>query len=154
MAMAPVEIRRSKSYRLWSIAVPLLGIVALAFYDSVVLGFFVVLGIAVLSSDLKQFVTDPPVVLVLKESGLRIEHGEVESTEIPWQDIEETGVSHVGKRGRSLTIKFRQPEKYLNKFTRALLVFSSFHMSVSVEGLQYSPREVLQLVEDARRAHA
>jgi len=80
--MTSVEIRKSKSERLWSIAGPLLGVVALAFTSSAYVGLLalavVAAGVAIFSGNLNQFVRDRPVVLALGESGVSIKQGYVQ----------------------------------------------------------------------------
>jgi hypothetical protein len=158
MAMTSIEIRKSKSERFWSVAGPSLGIAVLAFAASVYVGLLVVAVVVacavVFSGDLKQFVSNQPVVLVLDEAGVGIKRGHFSNIVIPWQNIEELGLSHGRGGATMLTIRVREPEKYLNRFMRANLVLSRFHISVAISGLEYCPREVVQKIEAGREAHA
>ena len=75
--MTSVEIRKSKSERLWSIAGPLLGVVALAFTSSAYVGLLalavVAAGVAIFSGNLNQFVRDTYAALYDEASNSRAE---------------------------------------------------------------------------------
>jgi hypothetical protein len=133
-------------------------LVVVAFFLSVTFGVIVAVVVAgavvARFGELRSFVENPPVVLVIADSGLGIKRGWVPEIEIPWQDIEVTDVSR-GRRGSTiLLISVENPRKYLGEFTRMNRALSRYHISIPVSGLELPAKEVVSKIEDAWKACA